>query len=409
MRTSRPGQDSGGERCDASFLAIFRVFLALGLTSFGGPVAHLAYFRQAFVERLRWLDEARYGELVALCQFLPGPASSQAGFALGVLRGNGLAGGLAAWLGFTLPSAIVLCLFAFGAGALSGPLAGGVLHGLKLVAVAVVAHALWGMARSLTPDWQRAGIACAALALVLIDHHPAIQIAAIALGMLAGLWLCRIPATAEAGCLTFPVDRRAGVTALLLFAVLLAGLPLAAAITRDPGVALFASFYRSGALVFGGGHVVLPLLQAETVVPGFVSEQAFLAGYGMAQAMPGPLFTFAAYLGALHTQAGGAIGGAAIALVAVFVPGLLLVYGALPFWDRLRACPRAQHALRGANAAVVGILGAAFHDPVWTGAVFDAGDFALVSAGFLLLARWKVAPWIVVALLTVAGILRAIW
>ena len=387
-----------------SFLAVFRVFLKLGLTSFGGPIAHLGYFRDEFVVRRRWLSEESYADLVALCQFLPGPASSQVGFSLGVLRGHGLMGGLAAWLGFTMPSAIALFAFALGAAAFTGPVAEGFIHGLKLVAVAVVAQAIWGMARTLTPDGPRAGIALSAIAIVVFFGGSFGQMAAIALGALAGLWLCRSKSAPASGRLDFPVTARAGTAALVLFAVLLLGIPAAAAIMGNQSVSLFDSFYRSGALVFGGGHVVLPLLQAEMVQPGWVTEASFLAGYGMAQAVPGPLFTFAAYLGAVASAAANALGGATIALVAVFLPGLLLAYGMLPFWGRLRARPAAQFAMRGANAAVVGILGAALYDPVWTGAVLDARDFVAALAGFLLLTVWKVAPWIVVALLAAAGI-----
>ncbi len=388
---------------------VFGVFLKLGLTSFGGPIAHLGYFRDELVVRRRWIDEAGYADLVALCQFLPGPASSQVGFALGILRGNGLLGGLAAWLAFTMPSAIILFAFALGAPAFTGPAADGFLHGLKLVAVAVVAQAVWGMAKSLTPDRERAGIALAAVAIVAIIGGSFGQIGAIALGALAGLWLCRGEARALPGHLSFPVSRRRGAVLLALFAVLLLFPPFVARATGDHGLALFDAFYRSGALVFGGGHVVLPLLQAQVVAPGWVTNQDFLAGYGMAQAVPGPLFTFAAYLGAVMGPAPNGLVGAAIALVAVFLPGLLLVYGMLPFWDALRLRPNAQAAMRGANAAVVGILGAALYNPVWTNAVLSSGDFALALGGFLLLVVWKMPPWIVVVGLAAGGtILRLI-
>lgn len=387
--------------------AIFLVFLRLGLTSFGGPVAHLAYFRHAFVTQRRWLSEAGYGDLVALCQFIPGPASSQVGFALGVLRGNGLTGGLAAWLGFTLPSALLLLACALGAAAFHGPAAAGILHGLKLVAVAVVAHATLGMARSLAPDRARAGIALAALAIVTFLGGASGQVAAILCGALAELTLCRGVAPATGGRLAFPVPARAGIAALALFALLLAGAPLLA-VAGGHQATLFDAFYRAGALVFGGGHVVLPLLQAETVATGWVPQASFLAGYGMAQAVPGPLFAFASYLGAASSIASSPAGGAALATAAIFLPGLLLVYGMLPFWDRWRLHPRAQYAMRGANAAVVGILGAALVDPVWTAAVFDARDVALALAGFLLLTAGKAAPWIVVALLALGGALLGI-
>lgn len=382
---------------------VFRAFLKLGLTSFGGPIAHLGYFRDELVLRRKWIDEAGYADLVALCQFLPGPASSQVGFALGVLRGGGLLGGLAAWLAFTLPSAIILFAFALGAAAFTGPLAEGILHGLKLVAVAIVAQAIWGMAKTLTPDRERAAIALAAIAVVVFIGGSFGQIGAIALGAAAGLWLCRAEAPALAGHLSFPVSRRRGAVMLALFAACFVLLPVSAAVTGHQGLALFDAFYRAGALVFGGGHVVLPLLQAEVVTPGWVSDEAFLAGYGLAQALPGPLFTFAAYLGSVMGPAPNGLAGAMIALVAVFLPGLLLVYGMLPFWDALRLRPTAQAAMRGANAAVVGILGAALYSPVWTSAVSTPRDFVAALAGFLLLTAWKAPPWIAVALLVAAG------
>jgi chromate transporter len=271
---------------------VFAAFLKLGLTSFGGPIAHLGYFRHEFVERRKWLDETAYADLVALCQFLPGPASSQVGFSLGILRGNGLLGGLAAWFAFIMPSALVLLAFAMGAAAFKGPIAEGFLHGLKLVAVAVVAQAIWGMSKTLTPDRARAGIALAAIAIVVFFAGSFGQIAAIALGACAGLWLCRGDVTPVSGHLNFPVPRRAGIIALVLFAALLLIPPVVAPATGSQALALFEAFYRSGALVFGGGHVVLPLLQAQVVAPGWVSNEAFLAGYGLAQAVPGPLFTF---------------------------------------------------------------------------------------------------------------------
>lgn len=382
---------------------IFVVFLRLGLTSFGGPIAHLGYFRDEFVRRRQWLDEAGYADLVALCQFLPGPASSQVGFSIGVLRGNGLLGGLAAWAGFTLPSALFLVAFALGAASLGGPLAQGIVHGLKLVAVAVVAQALWGMVRSLTPDLPRAAIALAAIAVLLLAGGSFGQIAAIATGAVAGLLICRDGPSPSGGHLAFPVRRSSAVIAFFLFGALFVLPPLAAAATDSQALRLFDAFYRSGALVFGGGHVVLPLLQGQVVTPGWVSPEAFLAGYGAAQAVPGPLFTVAAYLGAISGPQPNGIGGAAIALAAIFLPGLLLVYGTLPFWDRLRNLPQAQAAMRGANAAVVGILAAAFYDPVWVSAVHTAFDFGLALTGILLLIVLKTPPWIVVLLLAACG------
>jgi len=382
---------------------VFLTFLKLGLTSFGGPIAHLGYFRDELVVRRKWIDEAGYADLVALCQFLPGPASSQVGFALGILRGNGLLGGLAAWFAFTMPSALVLFAFALGAAAFTGPIAEGFLHGLKLVAVAVVAQAVWGMAKTLTPDRTRAGIALAAVAIVVFIGGSLGQIGAIGLGAVAGLKLCRDGGLTLQGHLSFPVSRRMGALLLALFAGLFLIPPIVAGATGYQGIHLFDAFYRSGALVFGGGHVVLPLLQAEVVTPGWVTNEAFLTGYGMAQAVPGPLFTFAAYLGAVMGPAPNGFVGAAIGLVAVFLPGLLLIYGMLPFWDTLRLRPAVQAAMRGANAAVVGILGAALYHPVWTSAVLDPGDFALVLAGFLLLTVWKTPPWVVVVFLTTCG------
>jgi chromate transporter len=387
--------DSGrGALCE-----VFRVFLKLGLTSFGGPIAHLGYFRAELVARRKWIDEAGYADLIALCQFLPGPASSQVGFSLGVLRGGGMLGGLAAWLGFTLPSALILLAFALGASDLTGPVAQGALHGLKLVAVAVVAQALWGMARTLTPDRTRIAMALASIAIVVGLAGAFGQIFAIAAGAAAGVYLCRDTDAAVVGRLRFPVSHRNGVAALILFGIFLLVPPL----IGGAGTALFNAFYRSGALVFGGGHVVLPLLHAAVVAPGWVTDQAFLAGYGLTQAAPGPLFTFAVYLGAISDMPPHGATGASIALVAIFLPGLLLVYGMLPFWDALRQRRAARAAMRGANAAVVGILAAAFYDPVWTGAVRAPLDFALALGGFLMLTVWKIPPWVVVLLLAVIG------
>ncbi len=381
---------------------VFRVFLKLGLTSFGGPIAHLGYFRNELVVRRQWLTEPAYADLVALCQFLPGPASSQVGFSLGVLRGGGILGGLAAWLAFTMPSALILLGFALCSSALSGPAATGILHGLKLVAVAVVAQAVWGMARSLTPDSPRAGIALAALTIVTFIGGAAGQIGAIALGAAAGLQLCRTAAPLPPASLSFPVRRPAAIAALVIFALLFI-LPAFFAAAAPQAMALFAAFYRSGALVFGGGHVVLPLLQASVVKPGWVTENAFIAGYGLAQAVPGPLFTFAAYLGAVMGPAPSGVVGAAIALTAIFLPGLLLVYGMLPFWDGFRSRAGAQAAMRGANAAVVGILASALYNPVWTSAIHSQADFALAAAGFLALVIWKLPPLAAVLLLALAG------
>lgn len=389
-------------------LEVLGAFLKLGLTSFGGPIAHLGYFRDELVLRRRWLDEAAYADLVALCQFLPGPASSQLGFALGMIRGGGLLGGLAAWAGFTLPSALALVAVALGAATFGGTGAEGLLHGLKLVAVAVVAQAVWGMARSLTPDRPRAGIALAAIMLVVVAGGAFGQIAALALGAGAGLVLCReeAPIAVTTPVLAVPLSRRTGALLLAVFAALLVVPPLVAPALGMQGLAMFDAFYRAGALVFGGGHVVLPLLQAEVVASGWVSPDDFLAGYGLVQAVPGPLFTFAAWLGAVMGPAPNGILGATIALGAVFLPGLLLVTGMLPFWDAFRRQAWAQAAMRGANAAVVGILGAALYSPVFTGAVFTPVDFVLALTGFLLLTVWRAPPLAVVILLAAAGVLR---
>ncbi len=385
---------------------VFATFLRLGLTSFGGPVAHLGYFRAELVERRRWLGERAYADLVGLCQFLPGPASSQVGFALGLMRGGWL-GGLAAWAGFTLPSAGLLVLFAYGAGSLADSVTGtGLLHGLKLVAVAVVAQAVWGMARSLCPDRERASIGTAAAILVLFAPAALGQVGAIVLGAIAGLWLsCTTMGQAAdpmPESFALPVSRGTGIACLALFLALLVVLPFLHGLGL--GIALFDAFYRSGALVFGGGHVVLPLLRDAVVAPGWVSDGAFLAGYGATQAMPGPLFTFAAYLGAVLPGPLGGVAGAMLALAAIFLPGILLLAGALPFWDALRARPRAQAAMRGVNAAVVGLLGAALYDPVWTGAVQRPADFALALLGFVLLVIWRAPPLLVVALGAAGGI-----
>jgi chromate transporter len=404
-----PRSNDSGEKAataQGTPIEVFRTFLRLGLTSFGGPIAHLGYFREELVVRRKWIDEASYIDLVALCQFLPGPASSQVGFSLGVLRGNGLLGGLAAWLGFTAPSAFVLLAFALGAAAFTGPVAEAFLHGLKLVAVAVVAQAVWGMTRTLTPDRSRTAIALAAIVVVIIAAGSFGQIAAIVLGAVAGLGLCRGEAKANSGQLRFPVSRRGGAAALVLFAALFV-IPLIVGVGNQP-VALFEAFYRSGALVFGGGHVVLPLLQAEVVTPHWVTNETFLAGYGLTQAMPGPLFTFAAYLGAVMQPTPNGVAGSAIALVAIFLPGLLLVYGMLPFWDELRTGQTMQAAMRGANAAVAGILGLALYNPIWTSAVLTPRDFAFALGGFLLLTVWKAPPWIVVVLLAAGVILLAV-
>jgi chromate transporter len=381
---------------------VLLVFLRLGLTSFGGPIAHLGYFHDEFVVRRRWLDEKSYADLVALCQFLPGPASSQVGIAIGLSRA-GYLGSLAAWVGFTLPSAMALVLFAYGVEAFGGAHGDGWLHGLKVVAVAVVAQAVLSMMRSLAPDRERATLAVIAAALVLAIPSTWGQIGAIALGAVAGLVLFRGGAPVDHVALPHPVSRTAGVVALALFFALLLGLPLLAATVVSQSLTVFEAFYRAGSLVFGGGHVVLPLLQASVVPPGWVTNDAFLAGYGAAQAVPGPLFTFAAYLGAVMGPQPNGWAGAALCLVAVFLPSFLLVIGALPFWDELRRRRWAQSALTGVNAAVVGLLLAALYNPVWTAGITSAADFALASAAFLLLFMWKTPPWLVVVLCALGG------
>lgn len=380
---------------------VFRAFLWLGLTSFGGPVAHLGYFRSEFVARRNWLDERSYADLVAMCQFLPGPASSQVGFALGLQRA-GYGGALAAWVGFTLPSALALLLFALGASAFTAGVGGGIIAGLKVVAVAIVAHAVWGMAKNLCPDRTRAAIAMVSVWVVLLFAGPLGQISAIVLGAAAGWWFCRGVSNDSPTAWALPISARAGVVYLSLFVILLLGLPMLVWWNDSPLLALVDSFYRAGALVFGGGHVVLPLLQAEVVHANGLSASEFLAGYGAAQAVPGPLFTFATYLGALLPTGFPAWLGAALALVAVFVPGLLLLLGVLPFWQRLRQWPSAQSMMQGANAAVVGILGTALYTPVWTSAITQPSAFAMALTGFVLLTVAKVPAWWVV-LLGVAG------
>ena len=377
-------------------LEVLRVFLRLGLSSFGGPVAHLGYFRSEFVERRGWLDEPAYADIVALCQFLPGPASSQVGISIGILRA-GLPGGLLAWLGFTAPSALAMILFGYGVTALGNLADSPWLHGLKIVAVAVVAQAVWGMARSLCPDRERATIAVGAAMLALAIPSSPGQIGAIAAGGLIGWRLLPGPAQVQGQhSLTVHLPRVWSAAALASFFALLIGLPLLAASVPSHAVALVDSFYRSGALVFGGGHVVLPLLQAAVVPPGWVTNDGFLAGYGAAQAVPGPLFTFAAYLGTVMGPAPLGWVGGLICVAAIFLPSCLLVLGALPFWDALRRRSAVQSALRGVNAAVVGLLLAALYNPVWTSAIFGPADFAIGILAFLALAFWAAPPWLVV-------------
>jgi len=381
-------------------IEVFWVALRLGLTSFGGPIAHLGYFREEYVVRRRWLDEASYADMVALCQFLPGPVSSQVGIAVGMTRA-GMLGGIAAWLGFTMPSAIALIGFAYGVAEIGDMADAGWLHGLKVVAVAVVAHAVWGMARNLAPDRPRATLAVLAAVALLLWQTPVSQIAVILVGGLIG-WRMLTGDGLAAQPLGSPVPRWLGIAAIALFFGLLVGLPVLAETLSSESLRVFDSFYRSGSLVFGGGHVVLPLLQAEVVPPGWITNDRFVAGYGAAQAVPGPLFTFAAYLGSsIDTLSSRWLSGL-FTLAAVFLPSFLLITGAFPFWNALRAHAPFRSALMGINAAVVGILLAALYQPVWTTAIIAPEDFALGLAAFALLAVWKVAPWMVV-LLTAAG------
>lgn len=387
-----------------SALEVLGVFTRLGLTSFGGPVAHLGYFNEEIVRRRRWLDEATYADIVALCQFLPGPASSQVGISIGMARA-GLLGGLAAWLGFTLPSALAMAAFALGVGALGDAAGSGWLQGLKVVAVAVVAQAVWGMAVKLCPDAPRATVAILAAAALLIWPAALVQVAVLVAGGLIGWRLLRAEGGRQGASLPITVPRGLAVAGAVLLALGLLGLPALAAATGSQAVALFSAFFRAGSLVFGGGHVVLPLLEQSVVPTGWVSAEQFTAGYGAAQAVPGPLFTFAAYLGAISAPAPNGWAGAAIALVAVFLPSFLLLWAALPVWSRLRAAPWAQAALAGVNAAVVGLLLAALYDPVITSAVRGPRDVALALAAFGALQIWKAPPWAVVLASAVAGAL----
>lgn len=382
-------------------LEVLAAATRLGLTSFGGPIAHLGYFRAEYVERRKWVDDETYADLVALCQFLPGPASSQVGIAIGMLRAGWL-GGVAAWLGFTLPSAAALVLFAV---ALQGVDVSGAgwLKGLLIAAVAVVAQAVWGMARTLCPDRERATIAIAAAIAVTVHPSGTAQVLVIAGAGLVGWRFLQVAPSRAVARAAAPLGRPAGALALALFLALLVGLPLVRLVAPGESLAVFDSFYRAGALVFGGGHVVLPLLQAEVVPPGWVTEEQFLAGYGAAQAVPGPLFTFAAYLGAAMRAGPGGWPGAALALIAIFLPSFLLVAGALPFWDGLRRRVALQRALRGINAAVVGILLAALYQPVWSKAVHGPVDFALALATFGLLSLWQAPPWLAVAFAAAGG------
>ncbi len=384
-----------------TLLEILMVSLKLGLTSFGGPIAHLGYFYNEYIQKRRWMDERGYADLVALCQFLPGPASSQVGIGIGIIRG-GILGGLIAWIGFTLPSVIALVVFAF---VLQGfdISSAGWIHGLKIVAVAIVAQAILGMGQKLTPDKKRATIAIIVASVALLWQTMFSQVLLIAAAGLIGLWVYRTTASPEASDITVPISRFFAAICLVIFIGLLIVLPFLRQATDLWWVSLFDSFYRTGSLVFGGGHVVLPLLEREIVPMGWVSSADFLAGYGATQAVPGPLFTFAAYLGAMAKGVSGAI----VATVAIFIPAFLLVIGALPFWNSLRRSPRIQGALIGINAAVVGILLAALYNPLWTTTIVDITDFVLVSCLFTMLVFWKLPPWLVVIAGVVGGTLIA--
>lgn len=385
-----------------SFLEVLRVSLRLGLTSFGGPIAHLGYFHEEYVKRRKWIDEQSYADLVALCQFLPGPASSQVSIAIGIARAR-LLGGFAAWLGFTMPSALALIAFAFGIGAFASAADAGWLHGLKVVAVAVVAQAVWGMARSLCPDRERATIAILASIVTLAWPTAIGQLSSIAVAGIVGLVIFPRSAGSSVSHIRFPVGKTTGLAAWVIFFALLIGLPLLRQLQPFHPLEVFDSFFRVGSLVFGGGHVVLPLLQAEVVGPGWVTNEQFVAGYGATQAVPGPLFTFSAYLGAVMASEPNGWTGAMLALVAIFLPSFLLIAGALPFWDLLRSVPAFQPALKGINAAVVGLLLTALYNPVWTSAIYSPADFGLGLVAFGLLMFWKCPPWLVVVLTALGG------
>ena len=388
----------------ARLIEVLLVALKLGLTSFGGPVAHLGYFRDEYVRTRKWLDDEAYADLVALCQFLPGPASSQVGMAVGMTRA-GIGGGVAAWLGFTLPSAALLILFGYGVAAFGELAAGGWLHGLKAVAVAVVAFAVFGMARTLTPDRPRATVAIVTAIAMLFWRTPLTQVLVIAAAGVAGVLLLK---DAPAAAAATPRTTTGGgalriVVGLATFFLLLAGLPLARQVVDSEWLRVFDGFYRAGSLVFGGGHVVLPLLEAEVVPTGWVTRDRFIAGYGMAQAVPGPLFTFSAYLGTVMGGPPSGWQGGLLALAAIFLPSFLLLIGVLPLWQRLRANHRFRAALAGINAAVVGLLLAALYDPVWASAIAGPADLALALAAFAMLAWWKLPPWLVVLFGAAAG------
>ena len=382
--------------------SIFGIFLRLGLTSFGGPIAHLGYFREEFVVRRRWLTEEAYADLVALCQFLPGPASSQVGIGIGLTRG-GISGALVAWSGFTLPSAIALMVFALGLGALENAAGSGWLHGLKVAAVAVVAQAVLGMMKNLCPDWPRRTLMVAAAVIALWFSGIVGQLLALITTALIGFRICPKMDIKLSTALHMAISRRVAIASITLFLVLLGLLPLLAGLAGTGGIAVFDSFYRSGALVFGGGHVVLPLLQAEVVIPGWISEDLFLAGYGAAQAVPGPLFTLAAFLGTAMTTGPTGISGGLWCLMAMFLPSFLLVIGILPFWDSLRSNRSVRKLLYGINAGVVGLLAAALIDPVFTTAIHGGMGLLLAGLSLWLLVARNVQSWLVVLVCGLVG------
>jgi chromate transporter len=382
---------------------VFGVALRLGVTSFGGPIAHLGYFREEYVRRRRWLDEQTFADLIGLCQFLPGPASSEVGIAVGITRA-GLLGGLAAWLGFTLPSALALIAFGYGVQHFTVQDAGWI-HGLLIVAVAVVAQAVWGMARQFCPDRKRQTMAILATLVMLTWQTGLAQVLLIIVAGLVGWRLIKVEAANGSVPLREPIPRRLGVGVLTLFFVLLFGLPILQKLIGTYALALFTSFYRVGSLVFGGGHVVLPLLQSAVVPPGWVANTQFVAGYGAAQAVPGPLFTFSAYLGTVAGPSPHGWVGGLIALVGIFLPAFLLVVGVMPFWNAIRVRPDFQSALRGVNAAVVGLLLAALYNPVWTTAIKSRADFGLAVVAYGLLVLWKLPPWVVVIVGAIGGAL----
>lgn len=385
-----------------SFIEILGVSAKLGLTSFGGPIAHLGYFRDEYVRRRKWLDEKSYADLVALCQFLPGPASSQVGISIGIMRG-GMWGGIASWCGFTLPSALALMVFAYVLNNYDVS-SSGWLHGLMIVAVAVVAQAVWGMARSLAPDRTRGTLAFLTAILSLLWTSPYSQLVLIAAAGLFGRFFLAQSEVPETPRLGIPLRKRAAVAAWMMFFGLFAGLPLLRQVFHSHFLAVFDSFYRVGSLVFGGGHVVLPMLQSEVVQTGWLTDSQFLAGYGAAQAVPGPLFTFSSYVGTVMNGWQGGL----LALAAMFLPSFLLITGCLPFWDAIRRRSHFQSALKGINAAVVGILLAALYNPVWTSAVHTPLDFCLALLAFGLLMLWKLPPWVVVLASAAAGQLASV-